>query len=414
MNRGDALVASLLSAGLMALMVPLASLGVDPHHDGIMLKPALDVLSGQVLFRDTFAQYGALTTYLQAAALWFQPTLLSLRLQTVGAYAVTLFFLYAAWRIILPRSLTVLSCGFFLLFIPAYEKNWLDQYWILHPWSSVFAMMFQAIGLYALFRMIAGEQSARWGFLLGAVCTCAFWCRQPVGILMAVCLVATWLALCRTNWAPTNQSRRSVLAGIVGGFGAFHVGLLGGILFSGAGPEWWYQNFIWPRIMVSLNVNMGLHDFLTVFVHPRAGLGLLLLFGAAAAPRLANRFWPGLPGRVITGYYFFLGLVLLWQYPWTLHTLALRDGGWTALLPVVVLLPGVVSLTLIFTARNPSRNHEYHLVGGFAALSLDLCCNIIPCRIPGISCGRWARLLGWRSLSSGAVWAGRLPCWRWC
>ena len=86
MNRRDALVASLLAAGLMALLFPLSRLGVDAHHDGIMLKPALDVLAGQVLFRDTFTQYGALTTYLQAAALWIQPGLLSLRFMTVAAY----------------------------------------------------------------------------------------------------------------------------------------------------------------------------------------------------------------------------------------------------------------------------------------------------------------------------------------
>ena len=65
MPRRDALVAGLLAVVLAVLLWPMASLGVDPHHDGIMLKPALDVLSGQVLFRDTFTQYGALTTYLQ-------------------------------------------------------------------------------------------------------------------------------------------------------------------------------------------------------------------------------------------------------------------------------------------------------------------------------------------------------------
>ena len=378
MNRRDALIAGLLALSLAVLLLPFARQGIDPHHDGIMLKPALDVLSGQVLFRDTFSQYGALTTYLQTAALWFQPTLLSLRLQTVAAYAVTLFFLYAAWRMILPRSLAIVSCALFILFIPAYEKNWLDQYWMLLPWSSVYAMMFQSVGLYALFRVIRSEQPVAWGAILGAACAGVFWCRQPVGILMTACVAVIWLALWWTNWAPTNQSRRSVLAGIGGGFGAVHVCLLGGILFSGAGPEWWYQNFIWPRKMVSLNVNLGLHDFLTVFVHPRAGLGLLLLFGAAAAPRLANRFWPGLPGRAITGYYFFLGAVLLWQYPWMLHTLALRDGGWTALLPVVIILQGVVSLVSVFPARAGPRTSEYYLVASLAALSLGSLLQYYP------------------------------------
>jgi len=58
---------------LFALTLTIASifsvLGVDPHHQGIMFKPAFDVAHGQMLFRDTFTQYGALTTLLHAWAL---------------------------------------------------------------------------------------------------------------------------------------------------------------------------------------------------------------------------------------------------------------------------------------------------------------------------------------------------------
>ena len=39
--------------------------------------------------------------------------------------------------LILPRPLAMLSGGLFMLFLPAYEKNWLDGFWILLPWSSV-------------------------------------------------------------------------------------------------------------------------------------------------------------------------------------------------------------------------------------------------------------------------------------
>jgi hypothetical protein len=55
-----------------------------------MLKPALDVLAGQVVFRDTFSQYGAGLHYLQAATLWaFGPTLRVMRLSALAIYAVT-------------------------------------------------------------------------------------------------------------------------------------------------------------------------------------------------------------------------------------------------------------------------------------------------------------------------------------
>ena len=41
-------------------------IGVDELLDAIMFKPAIDVAEGKMLFRDTFTQYGALTTLLQA------------------------------------------------------------------------------------------------------------------------------------------------------------------------------------------------------------------------------------------------------------------------------------------------------------------------------------------------------------
>src|SRR5436309_682817 len=46
----------------LAAFWPFARIGIDSHHDSIMLKPALDVLSGQALFRQSFTQYGALTS----------------------------------------------------------------------------------------------------------------------------------------------------------------------------------------------------------------------------------------------------------------------------------------------------------------------------------------------------------------
>lgn len=370
MSKREALVATLLSAGLLAWLAPFASLGVDMHHDGIILKPALDVLSGQVLFRDTFSQYGSLSCYLQVVALWLQPSLLSVRFMMVGAYALALFFLYASWRLILPRSLTVLSGALFILFIPAYEKNWLDQYWMLLPWSSVFALMFQGAGLYALFRVVRGEQPLRWGLILGAVSACVFWCRQPVGITMIGSLVVIWLALHWTGWRPAGRPARPVFFAITGGFVVVNALLLGRIVLSGALPEWWYQNFTWPRKWVLESVNVRWHDFVTVFVHPAEGAGLLLLLLAAAGPGLVKRFRPDLPARGGAWYYGCLGLVLIWQHDWLLHVLALREGGWTALLPLLVLFQLGHSFAGAFAGRNAGKTIEYYLVASLAVFSL--------------------------------------------
>lgn len=378
MHRRDALVASLISLGLVALLLPWARMDVDQHHDGIMLKPALDVLSGQVLFRDTFTQYGALTTYLQVAALWIQPTLLSLRLLTVAAYAIALFFLYSTWRLILPRSLTAFSCGLFILFIPGYEKNWLGEYWILLPWSSVYAVMFQSIGLYALFNVIRDVRAGRWGVVLGVACAGVFWCRQPVGMSMTGCVAMTWLALHLAGWAPVNATKRSILGKILLGFVLVSALLLGSILITGALPEWWYQNFVWPRKGYLGGADDMWHRFVTFFVHPRAGIGLLVILLAAAAPALAQRFRFQPTPRSLAIYYLCFAGGLVWQRQWVLQMLALRDGGWTALLPVVVLLQAMVCLASVFRKQSAPKTTEYYLVAALAALSLGSLLQYYP------------------------------------
>jgi hypothetical protein len=382
MNRRDALIAGLLSAGLVALLVPFARLGVEMHHDGIMLKPALDVLSGQVLFRDTFMQYGALTCYLQVMALWIQPTLLAVKLMTVAAYGMTLFFLYASWRLILPRSLTILSCGLFMLFIPAYEKNWLDQFWILFAWSSVFAMMFQSIALYALFMVIRGAQPVRWGMILGLACACVFWCRQPVGMVMFGCLIVIWLALHWAHWAPTSHSKRSILAGMSGGFVAVNALMLGGIMVSGALPEWWYQNFTWPRkwALQSLNLNNG--DFVARFIHPKAAALLLGLLLAAAVPAVVKRFRPAFSSRGILAYFLGVGAVLVWQHEPVLQACEMREGGWTALFPFIILVQAILCATRATVTRDAPKTTEDYLISAWAALSLGSLLQYYPVTDP--------------------------------
>lgn len=368
MNRGDALIAGLLSAGLVALLSPLASVGIDWMHDGIMLKPALDVLSGQVLFRDTFMQYGALSCYLQAAVLWLHPSLQAVRFLTVAAYGVTLLFLYASWRLILPRSLAILSCAMFILFIPAYEKGyWNDEYWLLLPWSSVFAMMFQSIGLYALLQVIRGGQPREWALLLGITVACVFWCRQPVGITTFGGLAVIWFAMYWSNWTPARHTRRLILVTALGGFVAVHALLLGGIAISGALPEWWYQNFIWPA---RWGVNLGWNEILTLSIHPVQGVGLLLLLLAFLAPNLVRRIRPTLSARGIAAYFLGLGGVLAWQHEPVLQALAWRDGGWVILFPLFVLLQAAICLALVFTCRRQPRTVEYYSITALAALSL--------------------------------------------
>jgi len=377
-NRSDTVIAATLSAGLVALLVPAARLGVDFHHDGIMLKPALDVLSGQVLFRDTFMQYGALTCYLQAAALWFQPTLLSIRLLNVAAYGVSLFFLYASWRLILPRMLTIVAAGLFVLSIPAAEPNFYDG-WLLLPWSSTLAMIFQSIALYAVLRIIQSQQPERWGIVLGASCASVFWCRQPVGLTMFASLVGIGLALQWAKWTPVRGSKRIIFGKIAAGFIAVHALFLINIKVSGAQAEWWYQTFVWPKKWAGSFTWEAARNQRDLFeLNFSAGLGLLLLLATIAAPNLARRFYPRFAERFTPAWWLCWAGVLLWQHESVLAWLHLRKGGWLIFIPLVVVLQAVRSLSQVFGQSGRTRPSEYYLVAAMAAIALASLAQYFP------------------------------------
>lgn len=376
MNRRDTLVAGVLTVILVGLLVPLAPIGVDPHHDGIMMKPALDVLAGKFLFRDSFTQYGALTTYLQALTLAVRPTLLAVRLVTVGLYAVTLVCLYAAWRLVLPVSLTIVACALFILFIPAYETEpWNHEHWMLLPWSSAYAMMFQSLGLYALFRVIRGEQPERWGLVLGLACAAIFWCRQPVGMMMAGSLIAIWPALHWTGWKPAQSTQRVILGRILGGFFAMHTVLFGGFALNGALPEWWTQNFIWPA---RWSQSISWLETLAFFAHPAEAAGMVSLVLAFALPSLVKRFRPKLPTAIWTVYFAVLAGGLLWQHARVLQIIAVGDGGWSFVLPLVLVGFAISVLVAAVRQRGAAQPGEYYLSASWAALGLGSLVQYYP------------------------------------
>lgn len=263
---------ALAAAGTTAAVFrPFALLGVDPHHDGIMLKPALDVLAGQTLFRDTFSQYGAGTTYLQAAALAIGgPTLATLRLATVAAYAVAAGFLADAWGRLLPPALTLLAIAIWLL-LPAFYYGTAAMV----PWSSVWAIVFQAAALAALVRGLAGASPLAAGLGSGIACAFVFLCRQPVGIANAA---AVFAGLVLAGWSDGwSQRRRTLLAGWACGLGVI-LGLAGtALVISGSAGDWYYQTVVWPRHWASQG-----HGSLVA----RVG-GALILRPAATLPWLA-------------------------------------------------------------------------------------------------------------------------------
>ena len=160
--------------------------GVDAVHDGVMLKPAIDIAGGAVPFKETISQYGFFTVLLQAAALKvFGNYLVVLKLLTAFFYGLTGLFLFLLFRRFIPLWVNIIQVAVYLLLAPYY-------FWTFLPWSSVYSLFFQVLTLYLLSLTLGMERK---GFYLaaGISASCAFWFRQPVGALLFLAVLGFFL-----------------------------------------------------------------------------------------------------------------------------------------------------------------------------------------------------------------------------
>ncbi|MBI2514253.1 MAG: hypothetical protein HYV96_19955 [Opitutae bacterium] len=371
MKHRDLVCASSVALLFVAATWPAASMGIDTHHDGVMLKPALDVLSGQVLFRDTFSQYGALTTYLHAVVLWFSPTLLALKWFTIAVYGMALFFLFLAWRTFLPLSLTIFASVLFFVLLPVYERIWAGGVTALLPWSSVVALLFQAIGLLALLRLVRGERSVGWSAALGTACACVFWCRMPVGVTMAGGLVICGLCLSWLRGRPSPETVKCTVLPALVAFTAINLAMLGGILLNGAGGDWWYQNFVWPGKWAQSTTGHAAPVTWRVFFPAPESIALLLL---AIATGAASAHWhrsdrPSVRRIAVVAAIGFVGL-LLWKRDVLFALFVARQGSWAVLVPLAIVIQAIVATVRCFRAKAGSNDFVLAAAGGFALTSL--------------------------------------------
>lgn len=149
----------------------------DSLHDSILMKPATDVARGQILFRDTFTQYGAFVTFIQAGAIkLFGEYLLILRLTAVVFYALTSVLLWHIWERFLSQRWTALALVLWITLAPFYVGPF-------HSWSSVYALVFQCGTLLSLL-IFCEKKQYRALIFAGFGIALTFWSRQPVGVLL--------------------------------------------------------------------------------------------------------------------------------------------------------------------------------------------------------------------------------------
>ena len=166
---------------------------IDLHHDAVMLKPAIDVAAGKVIFRDTFCQYGALSVWLQALAVkLFGGEIAVIQLLTVLFYGGCAVVCDRVYRRFLTWPFRLLNLVMFWGMAPFYMVP-------MHPWSSVYALLFMLLNMECLLRFTDnGGRGSLW--LAGGFAGLAFLARHPCGLIFlpgaAVLAVMAWRGRC--------------------------------------------------------------------------------------------------------------------------------------------------------------------------------------------------------------------------
>ncbi|MGD9129850.1 MAG: glycosyltransferase family 39 protein [Candidatus Woesebacteria bacterium] len=230
---------------LITLLVAayFSRIGVDPHHDGIMLKPAIDVSRGKILFKETFNQYGALTIYLQSLFIkLFGEYLLVIKLLTAFIYSAIAVLTYHIWTKILPKVLAFGSILIWLTVAPFYVLTFL-------AWSSTQALLFQLLTF--IFLMLALKNpSFKKNFLLGICIALTFWSKQNVGAYTLLGIIAISII----HFKNLKKTFKFLLDNFFG-FSAISLIFISVIVYQGATEEWIKQTFIftlrWAELVAS-------------------------------------------------------------------------------------------------------------------------------------------------------------------
>lgn len=217
----------------LSFLVPfLFSLrGVDLHHDGVVLKNAIDCANGKVLYRDSFTQYGCIPAWIAGICVWiFGEKLMAVQLAAALAGMVAYAFGY---RIIAHfvhplaaffSALILLGTGYF------YCLETL-------PWANLYANAFLMAGLWA---WICYEERDKKSYLfLSGICTgLALYSKLPIGALMLIAHIYVILLGGRNRNGKKLLTEMGVLAGTQL---LISMGILGYFSARGALADFWEQ-----------------------------------------------------------------------------------------------------------------------------------------------------------------------------
>ena len=244
-SRLDLLLAVVLAAVTVYCVSYFAPRGfnsgfVDMAHDGYQLRQALDLANGGVIFRDTFDQYGPLTSYLNLIGFnGFGERLLAIKYFLAFWYGLTALVMLILARQFLGTALSVVTVVLWLMTAPFFQHGVMIS-------PHAYALLFQAIALILLLRGYRRPRLTATLFVIGVLCGVCWLLKQSLGSLFYLAIVGFVLTMAwleGVRWR-TNLLRVGVLAA---GMAAVILPALGWLAWQGALDDWYRQTVVFPR-----------------------------------------------------------------------------------------------------------------------------------------------------------------------
>ena len=268
MNRTEQFRIVFLFITILAITFYFARLDPDWHHDGIMFKPAVDVAAGLILFKETFTQYGALTTYLQAGAIaLFGEHLIVLRLQAALFLSLAGVLFYFIVSQATSSLVALLATGIWVLMSPYMISVFL-------PWSSIYALFFCLLATSLITLDIVSSSQHRFRLLLpffaGFFFSAAFWARQPYGVVFPIALLHLGiLGLCKDHRkSDLLKTGLSLSSGFITGI----LLMLFWLWSEDALNDWWLQSIVGAQTFAesqNITSDVVIHLLESLFPDPR-------------------------------------------------------------------------------------------------------------------------------------------------
>jgi hypothetical protein len=226
---------------VLLVYLPFLRIDPDPHHDGLVLKNAMDVTHGMTLFSQSFNQYGALFVFTNAVGLaTFGDHLIVLRVLNVLLLALAAGLVMWAWSSFMSRLLAVGAVALMIVLDPVFRNEG------LLPWSSLQVIFWTAAVvacLVFLLQPITGKLRLLVAAGGGVSVAAVILLRVNTGGAIAV---AVLLALAIRHFALKGVARSEALAwigGLLVPLAIFGVWLVA----NGAVSPFWIQSVSLPR-----------------------------------------------------------------------------------------------------------------------------------------------------------------------